>query len=376
MMSKPFTFGVAASGENFTDREAETARLTANFRSGVNTILISPRRWGKTSLVQKVCKIAADEKLKIVYFDIFACRNENDFYNRLAAAIIKQTSTKLEEWVENIKNFLLHVNPKFSFGQDPINDFSLSIDFNNSYASSNDVLQLPEKIAQKKGIKIVICIDEFQQIGEFKDSVTVQKKLRSVWQLQQNVSYCLFGSKQHLMNELFDKPSLPFYKFGDVMHLKKIDTKHWVEYIQSRFNTVGKKISAELAADICEKVDHHSSYVQQLSWLTLLQTADSTTAQNVADAYDELIAQCAPMFEPQIESLSGAQINYLRAMCDGTTTQLSSAEVIKKYNLNTSANAVTARNALIKKELISYSNKTATFTDPILAEWLKRRLRG
>jgi hypothetical protein len=375
-MSKPFTFGVAASGENFTDREAETARLTANFRSGVNTILISPRRWGKTSLVQKVCKIAADEKLKIVYFDIFACRNENDFYNRLAAAIIKQTSTKLEEWVENIKNFLLHVNPKFSFGQDPINDFSLSIDFNNSYASSNDVLQLPEKIAQKKGIKIVICIDEFQQIGEFKDSVTVQKKLRSVWQLQQNVSYCLFGSKQHLMNELFDKPSLPFYKFGDVMHLKKIDTKHWVEYIQSRFNTVGKKISAELAADICEKVDHHSSYVQQLSWLTLLQTADSTTAQNVADAYDELIAQCAPMFEPQIESLSGAQINYLRAMCDGTTTQLSSAEVIKKYNLNTSANAVTARNALIKKELISYSNKTATFTDPILAEWLKRRLRG
>jgi hypothetical protein len=282
----------------------------------------------------------------------------------------------LEEWVENIKNFLLHVNPKFSFGQDPINDFSLSIDFNNSYASSNDVLQLPEKIAQKKGIKIVICIDEFQQIGEFKDSVTVQKKLRSVWQLQQNVSYCLFGSKQHLMNELFDKPSLPFYKFGDVMHLKKIDTKHWVEYIQSRFNTVGKKISAELAADICEKVDHHSSYVQQLSWLTLLQTADSTTAQNVADAYDELIAQCAPMFEPQIESLSGAQINYLRAMCDGTTTQLSSAEVIKKYNLNTSANAVTARNALIKKELISYSNKTATFTDPILAEWLKRRLRG
>jgi hypothetical protein len=375
MKSKPFIFGIAASGENFTDREAETARLTANFKNGINTILISPRRWGKTSLVQKVCNLAADSKLKIVYLDIFACRNEFDFYNRLASAVIKQTSSKWEEWIENTKNFLSQINPKISFGQDPINDFTLSIDFNNNTTNYTDILQLPEKIAKKKGCSIVVCIDEFQQIGEFKDSITTQKMLRSVWQLQQNVSYCLFGSKQHLMNELFDKPSLPFYKFGDIIHLQKIGTKHWVEYIQNRFNSVGKEISAELAAQICTLVDHNSSYVQQLSWLTLLQTKQAATAQNVSEAYDELIAQCAPIFEPQIETLSASQINYLRALCDGTTTQLTSIETIRKYNLNTSANVVTARNALIKKDLITYSNKEAAFADPILGEWLKRRLR-
>lgn len=78
---------------------------------------------------------------------------------------------------------------------------------------SNDVdeiLQLPEKIAQKKGYNIVVCIDEFQQIAEFKDSKTFQKRLRSVWQLQKSVSYCLFGSKKHLMNELFEKRVFPF----------------------------------------------------------------------------------------------------------------------------------------------------------------------
>ena len=76
MESKPFIFGVATSGEHFTDREKETERLLSNFRHGVNTVLISPRRWGKTSLVQKVCQLAQSEDLRIVYLDIFACRSD------------------------------------------------------------------------------------------------------------------------------------------------------------------------------------------------------------------------------------------------------------------------------------------------------------
>ena len=76
MENKPFIFGVAASGENFTDRKKETERLLSNFRHGINTVLISPRRWGKTSLVQKVCSLARTENLKIVYLDIFSCRSD------------------------------------------------------------------------------------------------------------------------------------------------------------------------------------------------------------------------------------------------------------------------------------------------------------
>ena len=72
MENKPFIFGVATSGDNFTDREKETERLLLNFRHGVNTILISPRRWGKTSLVQKVCRLAQSDNLKVVYLDIFS----------------------------------------------------------------------------------------------------------------------------------------------------------------------------------------------------------------------------------------------------------------------------------------------------------------
>ena len=94
MESKPFIFGVATSGDNFTDREKETARLLSNFQHGVNTVLISPRRWGKTSLVQKVCRLTQSDKLKIVYLDIFSCRSDGVFYNAFAAAVLKQTSSK------------------------------------------------------------------------------------------------------------------------------------------------------------------------------------------------------------------------------------------------------------------------------------------
>lgn len=130
-------------------------------------------------------------------------------------------------------------------------DFSISLELNPKSDDINELLNLPEKIAQKRGINIVVCIDEFQQISDFKDSKRFQKQLRSVWQLQKSVSYCLFGSKKHLMNELFEKRSLPFYKFGDAIYLPCISTPDWVSYIRNRFDSTGKQISKELAEKIC-----------------------------------------------------------------------------------------------------------------------------
>ena len=142
MENKPFTFGVAASGDNFTDREKETERLMLNFRHGVNTVLISPRRWGKTSLVHKVCRLVQSDQLKVVYLDIFSCRSDKDFYDAFASAILKQTSSKLEEWVENAKLFLARITPKISIGPDPMTDFSISLEINPKSNDIDEILQL------------------------------------------------------------------------------------------------------------------------------------------------------------------------------------------------------------------------------------------
>ena len=373
-MEKPFVFGVATSGDNFTDREKETQRLLLNFTHGVNTILISPRRWGKTSLVKKVAQLAQTKTRKIVYLDIFSCRTESEFYRLFATSVLKQTSSKWDEWVENTKQFLAHINPKISIGTDPMNDFSISFEYSMQDNAGNDILQLPEKIAIEKGIQIVICIDEFQQISDFEDSKTFQKKLRTVWQLQQHVSYCLFGSKKHLMNELFEKKNLPFYKFGDAIYLAKIGTKYWIEYICKRFENTGKHISPELAKEICRLVDNHSSYVQQLAWLLWIRTTDIATEEQLTHALEDLLDQNNILFQSETENLSAYQMNFLKAVIDGIHSKFSSKEIILKYNLGTSANIVRLKSALLQKELIETDGKEIILADPVFGVWFKKEV--
>lgn len=374
-MDKPFIFGVAAAGDNFTDRKNESLRLKANFTHGVNTIIISPRRWGKTSLVRKVSQSIHEKDIRMVYLDIFSCRSEYDFYKAFTTAVLKQTSSRLDEWIENAKSFLSHITPKISIGTDPTSDFSLSFEWNPKEGSADEILQLPERIAEKKNIRIVICIDEFQQIAEFDDSKTFQKKLRTIWQLQKLTSYCLFGSKKHLMNELFEKKSLPFYKFGDVMYLPKIGKPDWIEYICKQFRQTGKEISAEQAGQICDLTENHSSYVQQLSWLVWLHTEQAVSAQSIDEAVEDLLAQNSILYQRETENLSSYQMNFLRAMVDGVDSEFSRKEVIDTYRLGSSANVQRIKKALAQRELIDIEGRKVVLNDPVFKLWLEREIR-
>lgn len=371
----PFVFGVRVEGNTFTDRKEETNRLKMNFLYGVNTILISPRRMGKTSLVEKVCSLVENESLKIAKIDAFGCRSEHDFINAFATAVVRATSSKWEEWMENAKTFLSRFVPKISIGQDPLSEFSIALEYNNSNTVTEDILQLPETIAKQKGIKIVICIDEFQQIADFPDSLTFQKKLRGIWQLQSNVSYCLYGSKKHMMETMFQSQSHPFYRFGDLLYLNKISEADWVEYICGRFNVTGKEISPELATEICTVTDRYSSYVQQLSWLVWLRTDFQATKEDVEYGIDHMLDACEPLFIQQTESLSSYQMNFLRALTDGVTTGFTRSEILNNYQLGTAANISRLKKALTEKDLITLTApKKLEISDPILALWLKRRV--
>lgn len=371
----PFVFGVRVEGDTFTDRKEETNRLKMNFLYGVNTILISPRRMGKTSLVEKVCSLVESDTLKIAKIDAFGCRSENDFINAFATAVVRATSSKWEEWMENAKTFLSRFIPKISIGQDPLTDFSIALEYNRANTVTEDILQLPETIAKQKGIKIVICIDEFQQIADFPDSITFQKKLRSVWQLQSNVSYCLYGSKKHMMEKMFQSQSHPFYRFGDLFYLDKISETDWVEYICERFRVTGKEISRELASEICTVTDRYSSYVQQLSWLVWLRTDRHATKEDVEFGIDRMLDACEPLFIQQTESLSAYQMNFLRALANGVHTGFTRSEILDTYQLGTAANISRLKKALTEKDLIMMTApKKLEISDPILALWLKRRV--
>ena len=133
----------------------------------MNVILVSPRRIGKSSIVRKVKSEITNPAIKVVLMDVYDCRSEYDFYNRFASVLMKETASKAEQVLENIKRFLVRLTPKISFTPEPMEDFSFSLGITPENYKPEEILQLPELIAKEKGIHIVVCIDEFQQIGEF-----------------------------------------------------------------------------------------------------------------------------------------------------------------------------------------------------------------
>lgn len=371
-MDKPFVYGMSVEGENFTDRIRETARLKKDLENGMNVILVSSRRMGKTSLVKKVRSEISDPKIKVVLMDIYDCRSEYDFYNRFAASILKETVSKTEQVLENIKKFLVRVSPKISFSAGPLTDFSLSLGITPKEYSPEEILSLPEAVASAKNVHIIVCIDEFQQIGEFPDSITVQKRMRGVWQHQQNVSYCLFGSKKHLMTKLFQSRCMPFFQFGEVNELKPIPTDDWVAFIQQRFQDKGQSISTELARKICETVDNHSSYVQQLAWNVMAETDREATEESLRNGIEELLAQNSSFFTEQTRGLSTYQLNFIRAICKGYHSGFTSREVAELLPMGTKSNIPRIKASLLDREIIDEDKSGVVLADSLFQRWFMR----
>ena len=345
-MSKPFVYGTAVFGENFTDRKTETRHLKMNFEAGVNTILISPRRTGKTSLVYKVVEQIQDPSIKIVMMDIYDCRDEYEFYERFASAVLKGLASRAEQAMTLAKSFLSRLSPKISISPDPSQEFSVSFGIGPKTEKPEEILDLPEKIAQKRNLNIVVCIDEFQQVGEFPDSAGFQKKARGVWQLQKKVSYCLFGSKKHMMDKLFQDKSMPFYHFGDIFFLEAIPKEEWIKYIIQRFATRNIKISEEIAGRLCDRVQLYSSYVQQLAWNVMIETEGTVTEQNLESGYELLIRQTSALFMRQLANLTAYQMNYLKALDAGIHTGFQSSDVLDEYRLGSKSNITRIENVL------------------------------
>lgn len=372
-MKKAFVYGMSVEGENFTDRVKETKRLKLDFENGINVILVSPRRMGKSSIVKKVKSEINNPLIKVVYMDIYDCRSEYDFYNRFASALMKETVSKAELVVENIKRFLTRLTPKISFSSEPMSEISFSLGITPRNYQPEEILQLPEQIAKEQNVHIIVCIDEFQQIGEFTDSITIQKKLRSIWQHQRNVSYCLFGSKKHLMTNLFQNRKMPFYQFGEMMFLDKIATEDWVPFIQSRFASQGKEISEPLAKRICETVENNSSYVQQLAWNVLAETEHEVTEKDFTNGFEALLAQNSGLFEEQLQGLTTYQLNFIRAICNGIHSNFGSKAVLEEFNLGGKSNITRIKNTLRNREIIEIDKNKVYIEDPLFRIWFKRQ---
>lgn len=371
-MEAPFIFGRIATDENFTDREKETEHLVNNFESLINTVIISPRRWGKSSLVHRAADIAmrADKNIRICTIDLFNVKTEEQFYTVLAQKLIQGTSSRWEEAVENAKKFFSRLVPKISVGAGPGSEISIDFDWEEMKSNPDEILDLSERIAEAKGVKIVVCIDEFQNIAEFEDPLFFQRRLRAHWQRHKKVSYCLYGSKRHMMMEVFTDSSMPFYKFGDIFFLNKIDTEHFIPFITERFSSTGKSITEEACRKIVKLADNHPYYVQQLSQLSWLRTSGQCDVETVVKAHLSLVEQLSLLFSNLMETLTFQQTCYLHALIAGEKS-ITSAETMYRYHISSATAASRSLKALIKKDILDSKSGEISFQDPIFEYWLR-----
>ena len=372
-MSKPFTYGKLAEINHFTNRTAEIKSLTANFLSGINTILISPRRWGKSSLVWNTAQALQrkHKDIKFCFIDLFNVRTEEEFYEMYTKELIKASATKWEERIAGVRQFFKTIIPQLTVPMDPRHDLSIGFEWRQLKKNPDEVIDLAETICRIKKIKLIVCIDEFQNISNFDFPLAFQKKLRAHWQKHSRATYCIYGSKRQMMTGIFESPSMPFYKFGDVTFLKKIKSEHWIPFIVKRFKETGKSISEALAAKIAELMENHPYFVQQLAqevWIAATKKCKST---DIDEALACLLDKLSLLYQRETDQLSNTQVNFLKALCNNET-RFSTADVLHRYRLGSSANVSRIKGALEQKEVIDTMESVLQFSDPMYKIWFKK----
>ncbi|MBQ6074142.1 MAG: ATP-binding protein [Bacteroidales bacterium] len=372
-MEIPFAYGKIVADNDFTDREEETRKLVSNFLSQTNTAIISPRRWGKSSLVNKAVATVSksDKSVLFMKMNAFRCETPLDFYELFAKRTIECISSTAETLLSNAKEFISRLLPKLSIS-DPSGQYEMSfgVDLKNN-PIGEDILDLPQQIATARKKKVVVCIDEFQQTGEFAQTERFQKILRSHWEEQPDVAYVLYGSKKHMMLNIFGEYGSPFYKFGDLMFLPKISRENWITYIQNRFAETKKSISSEIAGHLADLVESHSYYVQQLAQYAWLRTDKVCTEDIVEAAFQGLLDSLNLQFVNLMDSLTEKQRSFLCAVSDGIRN-LSSVDTLSRYKLGTSGNIRILKGALKKRDLIEETARQVEIQDPVFNQWIQR----
>ena len=369
-MNAPFQYGKLATKENFVNRVEDRAQLKGFLASHINVMLVSPRRWGKSSLVKVAMEELMEENgnIRVCYIDAFSIGSEAEFYRTFASQVIACASSKFEKRVQDAKKFLTGVVPQLVI-KDNITDFmAFDVKFIPQEQDKMDILRLPETLAVSKKIQIIVCIDEFQQLANLPEYKNMEGKMRSAWQQQQHVSYCLYGSKRHMMMDIFNNSNSPFYRFGQMLFLQKIAKTEWVPFIVKTFRKSGKLITESLAGRICDVVECHSWYLQQLCYFVWNATSSEVTEQSFEYGLRQLLNTNSPMFQNDTETLPSSQIEMLRAIKDGVQ-QLASAEAKSRYCLG-SPNTISKNKKLLQnKDIVEKQKGKLVFVDPVYKLW-------
>ena len=370
-VNNPFVVGKYLSDKYFCDRVVETAFLHKQIENGRDVALISPRRIGKSGLIQHFFNQQDVKNQYYVFFvDIYATTSLAEFVYTFGKEIYTQLKPLSTQWKEKffqiISSFRVGFKldamtgaPSFDLGLGDIQAPQMTLDEIFTYIEEADK-------------PCIIAIDEFQQIGEYTEK-NVESLLRTKIQRCNRAQFIFSGSKRHVMSNMFNSPSKPFYQSAISMSLDPIPIDTYKQFAISLFDERSKHVETEVIEHVWQQYEGYTWFVQMMMNELYALTPEGGTCKTsmIEDARNNVIMSQEQSYKDLLSNLPPKQKTVLQAIAkEGVAQNITSVKFIKKYNLNSASSVQSAVKLLLKNDLITQSDNRYRVYDFFLSEWL------
>ncbi|HXG53822.1 MAG TPA: hypothetical protein VNJ03_00445 [Vicinamibacterales bacterium] len=380
MTTNPFVYGEIVPATAFVGRETELDRLTGDLMAGQKVFLISPRRYGKSSLVVRALAASARQGALTVDVTVSAYSSYVAFLEGYARSLLSVDTTidRARVW---LREMLGSVRPEVRIEPDERGQGQLAVSFPAARSSKDvsrlaqEVFALPGRIAAARKRQLAIALDEFQAIAAFNGG-SVEHALRAAVQHQRQVGYVFSGSEPALMERMLGR-SRPFYKAGPVMRLQKIDPDRFAAFVEARYRATGIKPAAGLGVAIVELAGNLPYDVQRLAhemWDDVRAAGRKhADLDDLHDTLTRLLGEHVTLFESMWQRLTLAQRATLRAAVLEDGRELLSGDVRARYRLSGASTVQASLAALVREDVLAKDGARYSVVDSLLREWVARR---
>ena len=379
-MQNPFVYGEVVPPDAFVDREDELARLIADLGSGQKVFLISPRRYGKSSLMRRAIDTLERRGTLAVELTVSSYSSYVAFLEGFARAVAT-AETRWERAIGWLREALGSTRSELRMERGPDGTSSLAVSFPAARTARDvsrlaaDVFLLPARLADVRRRLVVVALDEFQAIHGFNGG-SVEESLRGAVQHQRRVGYVFAGSEPSLMERMIG-PRRPFYKAGPVMRLGKIPPDLFAAFIESRFVRTGIKVEPGVGAAVLDLAGHLPYDVQRLAhevWDDVRAARVKRVGlEHLHDTLHRLLAEQAVVFEGAWQRLTLAQRAALRAVVLEDGRELLAADTRSRHRLGGASSVQAALAALAREDLVARDGTRWVVIDSLMREWIARR---
>ena len=377
-MDSLFTYSKHVTGKNFIGRKEELTILTNLLNMGENVTIYEPAKAGKRSLVQQALfnMRIATRRFFIAEASFISGRTVADIMTLLGSAIIRGTGESPQNYGSTVARYFEGTH--FVFDEQAYSSMGriLSLNWDIDENDVRAVITLPYRIAADKGQKMIVYISEFQNVMLTEDGEMVCRVMETVFkerteEMREAACFILCGSQVNAMKAIFEH-GRHFYRQVERLKMAPFETKEIIDHIIRCYLNSGKVIERELLLGVCKLFDNNMWYINHFSAICDSLSKGYIMEPMLLEALDTLIAIHEPRFMSTMNDLTTFQVCLLRAVIDGHT-KFSSAEVIRRYNLNSSANVRRLKDALCKKEILTFDeNDEPKILDPLFEYWVSK----